>query len=151
MKTNTLLAVAIIVSFLIGCKKDAVEGPRGPQGNANVHSQTFTVNASDWYYFLGWSNVDIQVPFITDDIIATGAVLVYEKSGSLTFAMPYTANGVDHRYIYYSGTVSILHTGTSTPSTTFEVVAISSSGMIPTDLDVTNYDKVKAYFKLDDK
>ncbi len=138
----------------MGCAKDGVEGPRGPQGNANVHSQIITVNPSDWTNSFGYHIVGLQVASITSDIVATGAVMVYSSyEGTSWVALPYTLSAVDHSYEYDAGAVQVRYEGGEAIAipTTFKVITLSSSGMIPSDLDLTDYDAVKDYFKLEEK
>lgn len=157
MKTNTLLAIFTAASLLMGCSKKEIAGPagaQGPQGNANVHSQTITVIPSEWSYYIAASycSVTLPVAIITDDIVATGAVMVYESydHGTSWSGMPNTFQNIQHVFDFQSGELKILFFNQSPPEypVDFRVVTISSSGMIPSDVDVTNYEDVKNYFGL---
>ena len=73
-----------MVLILTSCEKEVIiEGPPGPQGpqgeagNANVRSGTYQV--AEWEYDEPHYMADIDVSFITNDIFASGVILVYVK------------------------------------------------------------------------
>jgi hypothetical protein len=77
-----LLAYCTAILLISSCGKDGAPGPQGPSGNANVHSSTFVVTNSQWQT-TGTSGtdyekfIDLNDPYITQDILDNGAVLVY--------------------------------------------------------------------------
>ncbi|MDP1747567.1 MAG: hypothetical protein Q8L90_18475 [Bacteroidota bacterium] len=91
MKKTLISGMFALTVLLFGAcskPKDGAPGAQGPQGNANVQSSTFTVTS--WGYTAPYYYVDLPVSSITQDIINTGAVLVYLKDGSANVQLPYT-------------------------------------------------------------
>ena len=96
MKNLFVYFVALLL--ISACGKDGapgVAGPQGPVGTANVHSSTFVVGASQWQT-TGTSGtdyekfVDLTDPYITQDILDNGAVLVYWiTSSGINVQLPY--------------------------------------------------------------
>lgn len=140
---------------LLSCEKEVVIGPRGPQGNANVQSGTYTV--ADWIYHEPSYYGEISVPFITEDIVREGAVLVYVETGINTFSqLPLTI----YRSEDYSTTLEVLSRvrGVRIVLTDsdliqplkpramdFKVVAIASSELLELpDVDWTDYNAVQS-------
>jgi hypothetical protein len=92
MKTSRIALLLFLISCLVACKKDEVVGPQGPQGpsgatgpqgNANIITIIDTSDASWWTSF-GSNNTNwkalIDVPQITQGIVDSGVVLVYQYS-----------------------------------------------------------------------
>ena len=103
-----LLQLTMIAGFvfLTACKKGDVgpAGQNGKDGNANVASQEFVIGPSDWTAFgtfgqagFGYAT-SIAVPYITQDILDQGAIMVYYRSintsnyTALPFTIPINAN-----------------------------------------------------------
>jgi len=156
------------ILILSSCAKDGEVGPQGPAGNANVHTTTFSVAPGDWEQVgsqgqLGFGySVEQTVSTITDAIASTGAVLVYRQVGTDGWlALPTTVTegfGVNRNWlsVYGPGTVNIgtftdnQQTPAITQTQVFKVVAIASSGMIPADVDLNNYEQVSRFYHLDE-
>jgi hypothetical protein len=93
-----LIAYCFAILLLSSCGKDGAPGaagPQGPSGNANVNSSTFIVSATQWQTN-GTSGidyekyVDLNDPYITQDILDNGAVLVYwVTSTGINVQLPY--------------------------------------------------------------
>lgn len=93
-----LIAYCFAILLLSSCGKDGspgAAGPQGPSGNANVNSSTFIVSATQWQTN-GTSGidyekyVDLNDPYITQDILDNGAVLVYwVTSTGINVQLPY--------------------------------------------------------------
>jgi hypothetical protein len=151
------LMVVSLTTLFSGCKK---EGPAGKDGNANVVSSSTTV--SNWVYEgSSWKSI-IPYPAITQDIINSGAVLVYMKTGESYNQLPLTfyqnpaysttievSTVVGGLALYWSD--SDLSQPINPGTRTFKVVVIASSGMIQNpDVDYSNYEEVKSAFNLVD-
>lgn len=160
----TGILLLLISSLLVnGCKK---EGPPGPAGNANVTSRTFYVSSWSWdspnYY------ADFNVPELTADNINSAAVLVYFRTTSGTwYAVPYTqyTSSSDYHmgFITVAGTVEVtwfydnpLSSG-SDPNAFYGTTVYYKVVVIPPaerkanpNLDLNNYEAVKAAFHLKD-
>lgn len=171
MKKLLFIAVLFSLSFTACQKEEGPAGPIGPQGpqgpqgnngNANVHSATFIVNPGDWAYNAPSYYVTLSYPQITQDIINTGAVLVYLQNNPgnysqlpLTF---YPSNTYSETFEISSGlsNVKIFRTdsdltdpGPVSNALTFKVVVIASSGKKANpNLDLKDYSKVKEAFNL---
>ena len=83
-----MFALTVLMFGACSKPKDGAPGAQGPQGNANVQSSTFTVTS--WGYTAPDYHVDLAVSSITQDIINSGAVLVYQTDGSINVQLPYT-------------------------------------------------------------
>lgn len=123
---TTYLLFAFLITFS-ACKKDNT-GPQGPagtngtNGNANVHSQTFVVNPSDWVV-----NSTNLTQFITDmditqEIIDNGSVQMFIYFGSIWWPLPHTN---------FSSTYSTTYSG-SFYSNEFLIFVNRSDGAQPT-------------------
>lgn len=109
--------------LLASCGKDGAPGaagPQGPAGNANVHASTFVVNSSQWQS-IGTAGVDYEKyvdlndPYITQDILTNGAVLVYwVTSSGINVQLPFTV------YPTGGGTSYILQPSASVGTATVE-------------------------------
>ncbi len=119
---KNLLFLLSIVLFLFSCE---VEGPMGPQGtagqngqngkdgqdgNANVVSEVFTINTSDWVEhgtfgsITHYYDVTLIISEITNDIFQSGSVIAYLKSSSDTYiALPYTFTDIGYYTTYSFG------------------------------------------------
>lgn len=79
---------SVLTTF--SCTKEGKQGEPGPagtngtngtNGNANVKSSTHTVYSWEWSTSGSSKYVDITSTLITNDILNSGAVLMYVKSG----------------------------------------------------------------------
>ncbi len=162
MKKLSILLLSI--SFLSACEKEVlIEGPAGPRGepgNANVRSGTYEV--SEWVYDeLSYNYVgEIEVPFVSEDIIANGAILVYARTSENSYSqLPITFFPMG-----YSTTIEVV----SIPGkvqlywydsdftrpvppfvNTFKVVAIESYELfVESGVDSSDYEALKREFQL---
>lgn len=168
-----IIAVACLASCQKGEKGDTGSpGKDGTNGNANVHTQNFTINNSQWYHVgtAGQPNegywADISCSIITSEIVSTGAVLAYIDDGSQTWvALPATIpTGVDDTYPYsrscnyeYSTNLITIIVQDNDFYTTnpglnyFKVVTIAGNAKrINPKIDFRNYNEVKRTFNLAD-
>ncbi len=91
MKKTIIYGMFTLTVLMFGActkPKDGAPGAQGPQGNANVQSNTFTVTS--WGYTAPDYYVNLSESSITQDIINTGAVLVYQTNGTTNVQLPYT-------------------------------------------------------------
>lgn len=162
MKTKNTLAIAAIAVMLtsFGCKKDSAgpQGPAGKDGNANVHSEEFTVYASEWW----WNSTNkytYQVKIPTYQYANT-AVFVYLKINGTEWA-PFprtvflnTSISQTQSFVNTYPTLMFKYQNSdfsvaSPPTCTFKVVCIEPSSLAAhPDLDVNNYNEVKKAFSL---
>lgn len=157
MKFLKPLSIVLILLLFTAFEK---EGPRGPEGNANVLSGTYII--SNWSYsepsFVG----DITVPDITQDIIQNGAILVYIETGEGTFSqLPLTFYQSDNystslevvtalQKVHIIWTDSDLATPLLPPALNFKVVTIAASTRLAhPELDFSNYKDVVRTFELE--
>ncbi len=162
MKASTQIAALLLFfATFSACKKEGPAGPAGKDGNANVKSQTFTVGS--WNYSAPSYYADISYGAITQDIINSGAVLVYVSNGSGGYSqLPltyYTSSSYSSTFEVVSapGAVRIYATDSdllqpANPGTrVFKVVAISSSARAAhPGLDWNDYAAVKHALQLND-
>lgn len=85
MKT-ILTSLALLLILFSSCTKEGPQGPVGPQGNANVNSETFTVTPTQWQLsdtLVGFPShilfVDFAIAGITQNVLDNGAVIIYSK------------------------------------------------------------------------
>jgi len=167
-KINTVVMLIILSSILttFSCTKEGKQGETGPagtngvNGNANVKSASFTVYTWEWLTNGNSKYVDITSTLITTDILNSGAVLLYIKSGSTWQALPFTfpqgTTSTLFRYLYAYNLVEIQITQeTGVPSITsnleFKLVVMSSTArMSNPNIDYNNYYEVKGAFNLKD-
>jgi hypothetical protein len=105
--------------LISACGKDGAPGatgPQGPSGNANVHSSTFVVSSTQWQT-IGTSGtdyekyVDLSDPYITQDILDNGAVLVYWiTSSGINVQLPY-------QNVYPAGSTPFIYQPSTTVGT----------------------------------
>jgi hypothetical protein len=169
MKTLKKIVMLVVITSVLttfSCTKEGKEGPVGPQGtvgtngNANVKSTAFTVYSWEWATSGNSKYIDITSTLITIDIVNSGSVLLYIKSGTAWQALPFTfpqgTTSTLFRYLYDFNLVEIQVTQeTGVPSITsnldFKLVVISSSARIANpDIDYTDYYEVKEAFNLKD-
>jgi len=160
IKTISALLLLVTVTTFSSCKKEGPAGPAGQDGNANVVSSTITSSA--WAYNAPSWAITFTYPAITQEIINSGAVLVYLKVGNnynqlpLTF-YPSSSYSSTVEVSNFVGGLSLIWTDSDLTqpnnpgSRTFKVVVISSSGMIQNpNVDFSKYEEVKAIFDLKD-
>jgi hypothetical protein len=173
---NFLSIVVLITAFtLSGCKKEAVVGPPGPagangtngtngkDGNANVVSGT--VNVTTWTYSAPDAAyiANITSQSITQNVLNSGAVLVYLKYAEnvwtqlpLTLYLDPTYSStlevvttLNHIQIVW--TDSDLTQPNTPPPLTFKVVVIASTGtLLASHVDTSNYLEVRNALNLKD-
>ena len=165
IRLSIALCISILCSTLNGCKK---EGPPGPAGSANVTTANFEVYNWSWsgsYYYYA----DLNVPELNSDNLQSAAVMVYfsTNGGNAWIAVPYTQ--YESPYNYYMGFATFTNTVQVTwfydsslsagddpnqhygVNVKYKVVVIPPSQRLANpDLDLTNYEQVKARFSLED-
>lgn len=155
-----LFLLSIIAICLISCAKDGKDGINGEagkdgiNGNANViNTQNYTVTSTQWTAFgTGWS-ADINVPEITSQIAASGAVFVYGQVGSEWISLPYTIGTESWAVSFGTSTVGLLVSKTdasqaANPGTVVFRVVIIPSNKIVEDINYNNYNEVKGFYNL---
>ncbi len=84
----------MVVFMFISCGK---VGEDGKDGAVNVFSKVVTINPSDWSsytYTTSIKTAEIIIPEITSQVVAKGAVLVFNKLGRNDWQpLPYTMVG----------------------------------------------------------
>ena len=153
------LALLMLTLVLNSCTKKGDTGPQGPQGNANVHGGSATVNFT-WDAGNGYGIADMTDDDITQNIVDYGAVAVFRSNGSGGWiSLPYTdytTTGLSFSYyfvytlnavrIYYSQ--ADLGNSAMPTSATFKVVAIAASQkQANPNTNWNNYDEVMAATK----
>ena len=157
IKTISTSLLLLSIVLLSGCEK---EGPAGADGNANVVSTTFTSSA--WTFNSPSWMLSYNYPAITQEIINTGAVLVYIRVNNSYNQLPLTfyqssdysttievSNSVGGVNIFWtdSDLVQPINPGTQT----FKVVVIAASAKIQNPgVDYSNYEDVESAFNLKD-
>lgn len=153
--------IAFCLIIVSSCKKPEKgdPGPAGKDGNANVKSITHTI--TNWTYSSPTYIGNIPFASITNEIINSGAVLVYAQTAANTYSqLPLTF----YASTSYSSTLEVvtspgmaqigwtdsdLTQPATPPSMTFKVVAIASSAISENpDIDYSNYNVVKSVFNI---
>jgi hypothetical protein len=178
MKTTITKFIAICLiagGFLTNCKK-AEAGPKGdtgpagptgtvgPAGNANVKSNTFT-NIT-WTFNSTTKNFEAIISYsaITQEIVNTGAVMMYMETSSNYYSQLPTSFMFDASTIlffefeHYNGGVKVyVHNSnldnSIAPQSTikFKIVAVAGSAKAQNpNVDYGNYTKVKEAYQLKD-
>ena len=168
MTAAFLMLIATLGSCTKGSKGDT--GPQGPaganglngtngaNGNANVHSGTVTLYASDWTYNSGqWEYYSaVTDADITNDVVDNGMVAAFiQSSTGIWEAMPYTyyytaTQSYMYTFQYYSGGLTfffeVSDNSTFTLGTvTFKVVTIGgATRRANPNTNWNNYDEVMA-------
>jgi hypothetical protein len=145
-------------------------GPTGPTGNANVKVRTYTVPNSDWLntpagVYGATLSATINIPEITQAIHDRGLVLGYiagvAPDNTAWFALPYSEVIKSlpytsiYKYLERIGSVTIIKqdsdgTNPSNPGQrSFKFVIIEGSGVLPPNIDVSNYAAVAKYLNLE--
>lgn len=160
MKTIKKISILLMISsitFFSNCKKEV------PADNVvvdNVVSSSITSSA--WVYNNPYWEISFSYPAITQEIINSGAVLVYVKDGNSNYQLPVTI----YTTSTYSSSLGLEAfvggikinwsdsdlTQPDNPGTmTFKVVVISSDGLIQNPkIDFSNYETIKEVFNVRD-
>jgi hypothetical protein len=163
LKKMAILSIAMLV---FGCSKDGadgtdgINGTNGTNGNANViGTSDFTITPTDWQTSGNLKYVNLTNNIITQSIVNTGIVMVYQKSntdGSYT-ALPFSYQGIDRGFTfglnYLQITLSAYNGSAITISanTVLRAVIISASNKMGNpNVNWNNYAEVKDKFKLKD-
>ena len=172
---NTIMTVIAGVALTLGltlasCAKKGDTGPAGPagtngtNGNANVKSMSMTVVSSSWIYdatnkVYRATIIDVN---ITQDIVNTGAVMVYIVSGGTNLALPVTvypstAYSETFSFTFSLNTlvINVQDSDLTQPNNpgayTFKIVKIAASGrMANPNVNYNDYNAVKKAFNLQD-
>jgi hypothetical protein len=173
------LLFLVVISLTPSCKGDQGEiGPQGPAGvagpagdpgpagSANVHTETFNIDASNWVDNGEYSTIDLNPSTITADIANTGIVLAYGYfvgSGqwqSGWHQLPYTivvagSYTETFAYSYDTNWLQLLDSPSDgfqiNPSMTLKVVTIPSEGRKQAEqagIDLKDYNQVATFFKI---
>lgn len=166
-----ILSLVLIASTIViySCSKEAEkgeDGPAGVDGNANVKSILLTATFWNWdsgssSRYQTWTGVTD----ISEDIAATGVVLLYQlnPSGTGYYQLPITApissGVVESDYFEYGielVQIIIQNSNLSDPisqiptPTYYKLVTMSSTAKLANPyLDYSNYEEVKKVFNLE--
>ncbi len=132
MKNLLSLLLLLSITAFMSCKKgemgdmgpagqdgqdgiDGQNGQNGQNGNANVKSYETTVEFADWVphtFYLEY--VDLQVPIITEQIAATGMVMVYwyYEAADVWFALPFSETSDQFYYFWFKPGIVRIHSAT---------------------------------------
>ena len=158
-----IMLVSITAIFLHGCAgKDGAPGAQGPEGNANVTAMSYQILSSQWAYAAPNLWVGLADPDITNDILNSGAVLVYLDNGSNITELPITTYYISPTTYsetmtatHYAGTVQIdiADSDGGTPNATgtviFKIVVMSSRHMLQNPhINFHDYTSVQKAFNL---
>jgi hypothetical protein len=161
---NLLKKVVLIclVATFTSCSEDGKDGidgtngTNGTNGNANVVGTTdFTILPTDWQTTGNLKSVTITNNGVTQNIVNSGIVMVYQKSvsGSSYVALPFSYQGIDRGFAfglnYIQITLSASSPITVTANTVIRAVIIPSSSRMA-NVNWNNYAEVKDKFKLKD-
>jgi len=167
MKTLFLKTVSLLFIFMLfSCSKDGATGatgatgPSGANGNANVIGTTdYTIQANDWLSSGNTKYVNLINNSITQSIVNSGIVMIYQKSSTSSSYTPlpfsylgfnstfsFSLNSVQLQLSYNNGSAF-----TISSSMTIRAVIISASNkMANPNVNWNNYEEVKDVFKLKD-
>lgn len=108
--------LAIVISVLSSCTKEGAPGTPGTNGNANVHTHTYT---GSWIKTGSEYDLTINDPDITQDIINNGSVEAFYTldNGTSWTSIPLTIGSVTIVYTYAVGRITIASTGGSSAPT----------------------------------
>jgi hypothetical protein len=164
MKTITsLFSISAIILLSFSCI-----GPRGEDGNANVRSAVFDIDASKWHGNVDGFVTTLELPEITNDIYENGAVLVYmlkkENTADQSFnQLPYTFldnNTTEYMdFDAFIGSINITlrwvdngvnNTETPKDPYTFKVILIEGTplSVLKMKTDISNPDAVMSYLSV---
>ena len=160
---NTFSFISLMLIFF-GCEKEGPAGPAGPagaDGNANVVSTNVTSSA--WVYVNSSWEISFAYPEITQEIINSGAVLVYIKVNESYNQLPLTfyqsqEYSTSIQVSTYNGGVTMFWSDSdlvqpiNPGSQTFKIVVIASSVMRQNpNVNYNNYEDVSRAFDLNEK
>lgn len=160
IKTICTLLIFTSLTIFYSCQKEGPTGKDGIDGNANVVSSSIT--ASSWTFNDPSWKITFTYPAITQEIINTGAVLVYLKVGESYNQLPLTFyQSSDYstsvEVSTFLGGLSIFWTDSDLTqpanpgSRTFKVVVIAASNIYKNkNINYSNYLEVKAAYNLED-
>lgn len=161
LKTITTTFILASIMIFTSCEKEGPAGPAGRDGldgNANVVSSSKT--SSNWAYNDPSWVITLTYPSITQEIINSGAVLVYMQVGNTYYQIPSTfyesenySSSLD--VSIFVGGVSVFWTDsdliqrTNPGSQTFKVVVIASSDLKKNpSINFSDYEQVVSEFDL---
>lgn len=175
---STIL-MGFVLLLISGCDEGPV-GPQGPPGNANVFSLNFQFDYNGSSAVQNGTVVSEQydVPDITPSVVDDGAVLVYYRFAGTWTALPYTLSveapddppRVDYTatfgYAYDDQFIEVFVEASSDDPVVIQEISETELFGAPiemkaviidgfffgknSDLDLRDYEAVKAYFNLKD-
>ena len=125
----------ILCVFILftGC----VKGPKGDQGDPglngqavqNVHSFSFTVSPTQWYYYgSGFYYYDASISQITQNVVDSGSLSMFvEGNSGVWLALPYTISNSSTNFINYGFNYSLGHSRVWMDNSTQSTLSITSS------------------------
>lgn len=159
IKKLSFLLLSSITLILASCEKEGPEGPAGRDGNANVVSSIGV--ATSWTYINPSWVQRFSVPAITQEIVNSGAVLVYVQSTTGSYSQlpvtvyPSSSYSTTFEVGYNVGEVAIFATDSDLTqpnqpgAATFKIVVISASNKLKNPfLDYSNYEEVAKAFDI---
>ncbi len=144
------------------------EGPQGPPGNANVFTLNFDFLMADAVVNGAVASVQFDASDITANVVDEGAVLMFFRDQGTWTAMPYTFGvesqdlpAVDYTislgFGYEFGFLEVFYEASTDavdlfglPDREMKAVIIDGFYFGKTELDLTNWEEVKAAFDLTD-
>lgn len=144
------------------------EGPPGPPGNANVFTLNFDFLMADAVVNGAVASVQFDAPDITANVVDEGAVLMFFRDQGTWTAMPYTFGvesldlpAVDYTislgFGYEFGFLEVFYEASTDavdlfglPDREMKAVIIDGFFFGKKELDLTNWEEVKAAFNLKD-
>lgn len=156
MKAVYLMLMVTVTTIFSSCEK---EGPTGKDGNANVVSKTFS--SSSWREVNNRWLIDLEFPAITQEIMNTGAVLVYLKINDEYAQLPLTfypseLYSTTIRIAKSIGVITVIWSDSdllisqNPGRQTFKVVVIAASQMGPNpNVDFSDYQEVISTYNIE--
>jgi len=170
-KLITVIGSVFLFLFAAGCVIDeqvGPEGPPGPAGNANVFTVNFLYTMDDAVINGNVASVQYDVPGITASVVDEGAVLMFFREQGTWTAMPYTfavespdlpavdytitlGFGYDDAFIevFYEASTEAVALEDQ-PNREMKAVIIDGFPFGKQELDLRNYEAVRAYFGLEE-
>lgn len=168
--TYKLLLLVFIFGWT-GCTINESVGPRGPvgpPGNANVFSLNFDFLVDDATFNGTVAAVQYDVPDLTVSVVDDGAVLMFFRDQGTWTAMPYTFGvesaevpAVDYTVsfgfgyevefleVFYETSIDVIDV-LPLPDREIKLVVIDGYFYGKQDVDLTDWDTVKALYNLED-
>lgn len=165
MKTKAIISVLFLaVIFISGCKKEGPPGPagtNGTDGNANVTSLVLNTgggwswDGANYWRVATWTGLSN----LSTEVVNSGAVMLYYKSGSDYLAMPFALNitstiqlhgNFDYTYNVLRVYWELSDLADPNPGyTEFKLICIPPASLIGhNDLNLKNYNEVAKTFNL---